>query len=304
MTDILLSYGSIAFVIIAGFVLARAGVLGHQAQQTLSGLAFHLLVPALLFSAVAEVDLALLISPYMAVVAGTAAIAAIAGALLAIASKRSRSAGLSFALAAGYPNAVNVGIPVALQLFGDIRFITPLILFELVVIVPLALTCFEFAAARPLRGRVLLRSLTTNPLLIACVAGLAFALTGWRVPPLLALPLDLVGGAAIPVVLLSFGMSLHSIRPFRSGDAAPTWLATAAKLGIAPLAAFALGVWLRLPAEALFAVVALSTLPTAQNAFIIVQRYGRHAPAVRDTVFLTTIAGGIVLMLAVALLRR
>ncbi|GAA1705975.1 AEC family transporter [Microbacterium sediminicola] len=301
MGEVLLAYGGIAVIVAAGYAISRTGVLGDRAQSTLVGLAFYLLIPPLLFEAVADVDLGLLLSPYMGVVAGTALAATSVGVVCGLSRRGARDSAVPLGLAGSYPNAVNMGIPIATQLFGDIRFITPLVLFELVVIIPVSLFAFEYIAHRPVRWRRLGLALATNPLLLASIAGLTFAVAGWSVPAIIGVPFGILGGAAIPLVLLSFGMSLHTLPPLRSGAVVATGLTSAAKLIVAPLAALGLGLLFHLEPGELFAVVALSALPTAQNAFVFAQRYGKSAPAVRDTVFVTTVASGAVMIAIVGI---
>ena len=259
MGEVLLAYGGIAVIVTAGYVISRTEVLGERAQAALLSLAFYLLIPPLLFEAVADIDLALLVSPYMGVVAGTALAATSVGVIYGASRRGARDSAVPLGLASSYPNAVNMGIPIAMHLFGDIRYITPLVLFELVVIIPLSLFAFEFEV-----------------------------------------PFGILGGAAIPLVLLGFGMSLHTLPPLRSGAVLATGITSTAKLIVAPAAALGLGLLFGLSQSELFAVVLLSALPTAQNAFVFAQRYGKCAPAVRDTVFVTTVASGVVMVAIVA----
>lgn len=300
MGEVLLAYGGIAVIVTAGYVISRTEVLGERAQAALLSLAFYLLIPPLLFEAVADIDLALLVSPYMGVVAGTALAATSVGVIYGASRRGARDSAVPLGLASSYPNAVNMGIPIAMHLFGDIRYITPLVLFELVVIIPLSLFAFEFIAHRPVRWRRLARGLATNPLLLASIGGLTFAVAGWTVPALIEVPFGILGGAAIPLVLLGFGMSLHTLPPLRSGAVLATGITSTAKLIVAPAAALGLGLLFGLSQSELFAVVLLSALPTAQNAFVFAQRYGKCAPAVRDTVFVTTVASGVVMVAIVA----
>ena len=134
--------------------------------------------------------------------------------------------------------------------------------------------------------------------------GLLVAGTGFQVPTLILEPIHLIGGAAIPAMLMAFGMSLNGSRPLQksAGRRLDTLLASGFKLVVHPLVAylfarFALG----MDGHALFAVVVTAALPTAQNVFVAANRYQAGITVAKDTVLITTIVA-VPAMIAVALL--
>lgn len=90
-------------------------------------------------------------------------------------------------------------------------------------------------------------------------------------------PLDILGGAAIPMILLAFGMSLHGTRPLRRGEPrAAVGVASAAKLVVMPVVAFVVShLVLGLDDAAVASAVTLAALPTAQNVDNYAARFGR-----------------------------
>ena len=114
----------------------------------------------------------------------------------------------------------------------------------------------------------------------------------------------LIGAAAVPVVLISFGMSLHGTRPLAPGSARrDVILASTLKLTLMPLAAWLVGgVVFGLSGHRLFAVVVLAALPAAQNVFNYAQRYDRGVILARDVVLITTALSLPVLLVIAALL--
>jgi malonate transporter and related proteins len=143
-----------------------------------------------------------------------------------------------------------------------------------------------------------------NPMIVGSALGLLVAGTGWQVPPLLLEPIHLIGGAAIPAMLMAFGMSLNGSKPLQAaaGRRTDALLASGFKLFVHPaiaylFARFALG----LDGPALFAVVVTSALPTAQNVFVAASRYKAGLTVAKDTVLITTIVA-VPAMIGVALL--
>src|SRR5690606_22644635 len=91
-------------------------------------------------------------------------------------------------------------------------------------------------------GRVslgrLLRSPVTNPLTIGSMLGLVVALTGVTLPAVVRGPTELVGGLAIPGMLLAFGISLRlSPLPRGRDNLAELAAVVLLKLGLMPAVA-------------------------------------------------------------------
>jgi predicted permease len=145
-----------------------------------------------------------------------------------------------------------------------------------------------------------------NPLIIGVVLGVVVAVAHVHLPTPVLAPFVLVGGAAVPVVLLSFGMSIHGQRLLEAGtNRRDVVLASALKLIFMPIVAWAIGhLAFGLNGTPLFGVVLLAALPTAQNIFNYAQRYERGVTLARDTVLITTIGSVPILVVAAALLKH
>lgn len=305
MVGVLIGFAIIAVVIGAGYLVGRLGILGPTAVHVLSRLAFFVLSPALLFTVLATADLEHLFSELLPIFSITTlgtvlVVTAIALVLWRRAVPEATIGGLS----AGYSNANNIGIPVSAYVLGDAASSAPMILLQLVVLAPIALTVLDIATSgRATLRRVLLQPVR-NPLLIGSALGVLVAVTGVELPEPVMAPFELVGAAAVPVVLLAFGISLHGRRILEPGSGRRDILvATVFKLAIMPLAAWLLGRFVfGLEGHALFAAVTLAALPTGQNVFNYAQRYARGEVLARDTVLLTTAGSFPVLLLIAALL--
>jgi predicted permease len=103
---------------------------------------------------------------------------------------------------------------------------------------------------------------------------------------------------------MAFGMSLRGSRPLRADEGrAEILTASLIKSAVMPLVAYLVGsLVFALHGQALFAVVALAALPTAQNVYNFAARYERGIPIARDTVLLTTLLAVPALLLIAALL--
>ncbi|MBY3555930.1 AEC family transporter [Modestobacter lapidis] len=137
------------------------------------------------------------------------------------------------ALGASQVNAANLGIPIAVYVLGDATAVAPVLLFQLVLLVPPALTVLDVTG--PQRDASVWSRMSApfrNPVLLGSVAGLVVSGTGWSVPAVLREPVQLIGGLAVPAVLLAYGMSLRgSALPGRGPEHGPVLIAVAALLG-------------------------------------------------------------------------
>jgi predicted permease len=207
-------------------------------------------------------------------------------------------------LASGYANANNIGLPIAAYVLGDPAFAAPIILLQLVILTPIALTILDVTTSGTLSiGRVLSQPVR-NPLIIGSALGLLLSVTGIELPEPVMEPFHLIGAAAVPTVLLLFGMSLHGRRILEPGSGRrDILLAVALKIVAMPTIAWAVGAFVfGLEGLPLFAVVVLAALPTAQNVFNYAVRFERAVPVARDAVLITTVLSVPALIVIAALL--
>lgn len=305
MVGVLTGFAIIGAIIVAGYVVGRVGVLGEHGRFVLGRIAFYVLAPCLLFTTLADANVHVLFSSLLPVSLIAAVVAGLVFVLVArLAWKRPVSETIIGSLASGYVNANNIGIPVAVYVLGDPAYSAPVILLQLLVFAPVALTLLDIQDRGAVSVRRILVQPFTNPIIIASVLGVIVAVSGLQIPVAVMEPFRLVGAAMVPVVLISFGMSLHGQRPLAPGTARrDVLLASTLKLAVMPLVAWGVGHFLfGLVGEQLFVVTVLAALPAAQNVFNYAQRYERGEILARDVVLITTLVSLPVLLVVAALL--
>lgn len=294
MLAVIEGFSVVWLVILVGWFVGRQNVLGENAQHVLSRLSFFVASPALLVETLGRADLKTVFAEPLLVAAVSAVFTA--GAFLLITKfwlKRPLGESVLAAMSSSTANAANLGIPIAAYVLGDAALIAPVLVFQLAFYTPCYLLLLDGLTSghRATPGRVLLQILR-NPMILATAAGLVLAATGWTLPTLLAEPIHLIGGAAIPAILIAFGMSLGTSKPLSATDGRRTdiLLATGFKLVVHPCAAFLLGHFaLGMNGASLFAVVVAAALPTAQNVYVTAQRYQVGVAVAKDTVLATTV---------------
>lgn len=294
MLAVIEGFSVVWLVIVVGWFVERQKVLGDNAQVVLSRLSFFVASPALLVQTLAGADLSTVFAAPLVVAAGSAVLTA--GIFLVVAKcwlKRRFAELLLSAMSCSTANAANLGIPIAAYVLGDAALIAPVLVFQLAFYTPVYLMALDTLTSR-YRVTVLrvVLQIISNPMIVGTAVGLVLAATNWQLPRLMAEPLHLIAGAAIPAILIAFGMSLGTTKPLaaKDGRRADILLASVFKLALHPLIAFLLGHFaLGMDGAALFAVVVAASLPTAQNVFVTAQRYQVGVAVAKDTVLITTI---------------
>ncbi|RNE67278.1 AEC family transporter [Cryobacterium tepidiphilum] len=305
MGGVLIGFGIIGFVILVGYIVQRSGVTGPSGRVVLNRVAFFVATPALLFTVLEHADVRVLLSSFLATVLCSVLVGAVLYVVLSrILFPRPLAETALGTAGSMYVNANNIGLPVAVYVLGDAQYVAPVLLLQLLVLAPATLMLLDISTS----GRVSARSIITqpvrNPMIIASVAGVAVAALHIDLPDALLAPLELIGGAAIPLVLMAFGMSLHGERPLQAGTGRKQVAAASLiKVAVMPLTAWLFGRFVfGLDGADLFAVVAVATLPTAQNIYNFAARYGRGEVVARDTILVTTVASIPALLVVAALL--
>jgi predicted permease len=288
MISALSGFALIGVIVAVGWAAGRWAGLPDDTQAVLGRLVYSVMTPCLLFTGVAAADLRVLLSEPLIV--STAAAIGCFGLHVLIVRRRDRGARIVGALAAGYTNANYIGIPVATYVLGDPALVVPIVMLQLLIITPIALALLEIAATGHASVRATVTAPLRNPLIVAVLLGLVASLTGLRLPAVLAHPVATIGSAAVPVVLIAFGMSLSGRRVLAPGtDRFATVAAVALKTAGMPVLAFLLAVTLGLTRDETYAVTVLAALPTAQNIFLYAQRFGTGLTLARDAIFLSTV---------------
>ena len=306
MGAVVTALATMAAIIGTGWFLGRRGTLGPSGLPVLARVCFSVATPALLFETVAHADLHVLLSRSALVTAlSTTTVALTAIVMLSFVWHRATADVVFGTLAASYVNAGNLGLPLAVYLLGNAVAVVPPLLFQLLVIAPIAFTVLDahLSAARPGLAGIAARTMR-NPIIVASLSGLLLAALPWKLPAPLFGPFILIGAAAAPLALLTFGMSVASARA--EGEATQRRelvLVTVLRTVVSPCLALLLGHGLGLDHSALLAVVTMAALPTAQNVLVYATQYRRGQALARDAGVLTTTLAVPALLIIAAMLR-
>ncbi|MDF2491944.1 MAG: hypothetical protein K0Q58_522 [Microbacterium sp.] len=295
----------VGLAIVVGYIIGRIDLLGPHAPRVLSRLTFYVLSPFLLFTVLAQADVHTLFSALLPVSAIAAVVViALQAGLARFVWRRSVPETVISALSAGQVNSNNIGIPLSLYLLGSAAFPAPVILMQLLIFTPITLAIMDAATSGERSLPRILTRTVTNPIVVGSALGTLVSVLGFELPPVVLEPALLIANACVPVLLISYGISLHGQRVLgAAGNRLEVVTASVLKLLVMPAIAWGVAALFGMTTAETAVVVVLAALPTAQNVFNYAQRYGVGETVSRDTIFLTTIGCVPVLMAVVLLLR-
>ena len=288
-------------LILIGYVCGRAGKLGASASIELNRFVVWLALPAQLFSFAANSGWQTLWQPGF-ITAFFLSCLLVFILVLVISYWRGQDlAAASFnGLSASYSNTGYMGIPLCALALGQ-DGLAPAIISTFIVFVMFALATvlIEIDILSHKKHHEILfsvvKSLCTNPLLVAPVAGLLWAFTGFTMYDPIAQVISFLAVAATPCALVSIGLFLLQKSKAELGQA---WGISVAKLMIQPIIAWVIaGPILGLPPLWLNAIVILSALPTGTGPFMLAQYYKADGSVISRVVLITTVGSLLTLSL-------
>jgi malonate transporter len=219
MGGVLTGFAIIGTVIFIGYIVGRLGILGEHARFVLSRIVFFVLSPCLLFTVLADADVHTLFSRVLAVSSVSAVAAFLLFAVVAtFLWRRSLADVVVGSAASGYVNANNIGIPVAVYVLGDASLSAPVLLLQLLVLSPIILTLLDISTGGGWSVKRVLTQPLKNPIIIGSALGVLLSVTEVTLPDPVMEPFRVIGAASIPLVLISFGMSLHGQKILAAGS--------------------------------------------------------------------------------------
>lgn len=300
----------IGIVIAVGYVSARMRIAGPQAQYVLNRLSFFVASPCLMFDILADEKLSEIFHPSI-IVAFASAIAV--GIIFIILNKiffHLKAADTTIgALNSMYLNSNNIGLPIATYILGNPALVAPILVMQQALFTPVALTILDGTTKGQISVKQILRQPLHQPLLLGTVAGIIVSVLNSRfgfsiVPDYIRNPISMIGGAAVPMILMAFGMSLYGTRPMQNkGDRSAIITVAALKNIVMPIVAFLLSYYVMgYRGPLLYACVVLAALPTGQNVYNYAARYNVGMSFARDGILVSTVTSPIFIAIIAAVL--
>lgn len=288
-------------LILIGYVGGRSGKLGINASVELNRFVVWLALPAQLFNFAANSGWQTLWQPgFITAFFLSCLIVFVSVFLISWMRNRDLAAASFDGLSASYSNTGYMGIPLCALALGQ-DGLAPAIISTFIVFVMFALATVLIEIGilshkKPHEiGLSVIKSLCTNPLLIAPVAGLLWASSDLTLYDPIAQVIAFLAAASTPCALVSIGLFL-----MQKSTSAPAqaWGISLAKLILQPLIAWVIAApILSLPTLWVSAIVILSALPTGTGPFMLAQYYQADGSVISRVVLITTVGSLLTLSL-------
>lgn len=290
-------------VIAAGYGAVRLGWFSAQAVDGLMAFALRFAVPALLFLALAQIDLrsgfdlAMMLAFYVGALVSF--FGGMFGARFLFGRDWQDSVAIGFA--ALFSNSLLLGLPITERAYGPEALVGnyAIIAIHTPFCYLLGITTMEFVRSR---GGGILRTLGSiavamlrNPLVIGMLAGVVFNLSGLPVPGVAEDALRLLVAAALPAALFAMGGILQRYRI--EGDLRLIGWVCALSLVVHPSVTYGLATLGGVDTAGLRSAVLNAAMAPGINSYLFADLYGRA----RRTAASAVLIGTTTLMLSAAL---
>lgn len=263
-------------------------VLSHR--RALTDLVFYILLPALVLNvmwlAPLNID-----SIKISITALSSLLASLALMWIVVHFlKVSRSQKGALLIAATFPNATYMGLPVTAQALGD--WSQAIVLkYDLFACTPMVLTIGILIAHHFGESNTEvhpIRELAKVPPLWALALAIVLNIANISQPTAIHNGLDILAGGVVPLMLIALGMSIRwdTLQLKYLPALIPV---SAIALVIAPIIAYLTATALHLPAATLTTAVILAAMPTMIFGIVICERYQLDGGLYAATIFLTTL---------------
>ncbi len=206
-------------IVLMGFFATKLGWFNETAEQGVNHFTFNFAVPLMLFNILSQISLPEEPPiPFLASFFGPLFIVAFCGYLISrYIFKRSYSVGLIAGFCGAFGNTALLGLPLLLIAFGEERILPFYIILSvhgltLFTILTILLEFGEKKASKdenqPSVVIMIVKSLLTNPILVAIIVGMVCNLLEVSMPKAVLTLTGLMKGAVIPAALFVLGASL------------------------------------------------------------------------------------------------
>lgn len=270
----------------------------HAHRRALTDLVFYILLPALVLDVIWKTPLdstSLKIS--LLAISGLAIGLIVMWVVTRVIAVTNKQIG-ALLLAASFPNATYLGLPVLDQVIGSHSRATVL-QYDLFACTPILLSVGVLIAQYYSSANTKvnpLRELIKVPPLWAITLGIALNLSGIEQPQILGSSLSLLAGGVVPLMLIVLGMSIrwHSLRLKFLKLLLPVVLIS---LVVIPFAVFNMSHLIGMTAESSIIVSLVAGMPTMVFGIVICERYQLDSELYAAGVTLTTLCSLITLPL-------
>jgi len=212
--------------------------------------------------------------------------------ILVLLNKKSKMQGAAFTSVAQGAVRFNTYVFLALtaSLYGDEGLVLAalLITFAIPLINIICITVFAlYVSDSKLTFASLVKSIVTNPLILACFIGGGINFIGFSMPIAIEKIFQILSSAALPMGLLSVGVGLE-LKGLKDSKNA-LFISSSLKLVLLPIIMYVIGMAMDINALALGILLIFAAMPTAPSAFVLARQLGGDVKLMSSIITLQTL---------------
>ena len=287
-------------MILLGYVLKRTNVLKAEDAVSLNKIVINIAIPSLIFMAIYKVNLSILpvIAPIPLVCISVGIISGLIAYLILTFKKYPNKTKWSVVSTSALFNSGFLGYPVILGVFGTDGFIRAIFYDMGSMILFISFGIFFLLMLGGKYSDILKRSLLFPPLW-GILLGLLLNFLNIPLGYVVTQTLTYLSGAAIPLIMISLGLSMEFIGIKKYIGLAS--LVSAIKLGIAPLIAFIIVLILGMGSLEKSVTIVEAGMPSAMLALVLAITYELDIKVSAACIFLSTVISMITIPLLIFL---
>jgi len=273
----LLSVVAPVFIVaLIGLAWARSGT--HFDEASITRLVLNVGIPCLVFRSLTSLDVP---PAELARMAGlTAAIMSMFTVAALVVLKTMKLPAHTYLGPLVFANSGNIGLPICLFAFGEPGLALGMAYFAV------SSTCHVVLGGPLFSGSFSSRPFFRSPLTWAVLATIAVIASGVAVPTWITRTTTLLGDIAIPLMLLTLGVSLSKMHPESTGRSI---ILSLVRLGLGVSAGLLLTTLLGVDGLTRKVLVLQASMPVGVLNYLFAQRYGRSPEQVASLVLVSTL---------------
>ncbi|PUE63729.1 AEC family transporter [Arcobacter caeni] len=285
-------------LILIGYFFKRIKFPSHEFWPQADKLTYYVLMPALLIFKLSNASLASKDSFSFVLAALLAIFFTMILLMLINKIKPTNASAFTSVVQGGIRFNTYVFLALAGAIFGNDGLILSAIIltFAIPFINILCITIFAlYISNEKLNFLYLLKSIITNPLIIACVIGGSINFLGIHFPLIINNTLEILSKAALPMGLLSvgFGLVIKEIKSSKS----ELIISSFAKHLIMPVLIFIFAKYFELDDMMISILVLFAVLPTAPSSFILARQLGGDIGLISSIITVQTLISSLFIVL-------
>lgn len=292
--DIINSIAPVFFLILFGKILDNFNFFPHSFLEELNRFVYYVALPSLLISSTSTASFNISSTSSMVILftLGTLCSLFIAWITSYILKLPATKAG-SFIQGSFRGNGIFVGLPIIIYTLGKSAeqdasvMLAPIVIIFNVVAVAVLIKCGKLNDTNERPIYYILKGLFKNPMIVSCIIGIFLNIINFEIPNMVYRPMDLLGKASLPLILISIGASLE-LKGLKD-TAAPTIIGSIFKVILTPACGLLLMNFFDLTHTQRIITLIFLGVPTAGTSYVLAEELGCDGPLSARIVALSTL---------------